>query len=83
MVTGKKNGLDPSGVKNKKMGPHPARSQNPWTGILFFLIPGPRKKMKVLKKIRWIRPPPHPGQIVGGYPHPFFFGDLPNLTLVH
>ena len=69
-----------SGVKNKKnkkKGPHPARSQNPCTGILFFLIPGPPKKMKVLKKIKWIRPPPAPGSDWGGVPAPFFQRRLP------
>ena len=77
----KKYWLDPSEVKNKKMGPHPARSQTPCTGILFFLILGPPNKWKY-RKIKWIRPPPppHPGQIGGGDPHPFLNGDSPSQT---
>ena len=47
-------------VKNKKMGPHPARNQNLWTGILFLFDTWTLKK---IGKIKW---PPRTQVRLGG-----------------
>ena len=70
--------LDPAGVQQKKNGPAPGPRPKSVDGHFMFSYTWGPKKMKVSKKIKWIRPAPAPGSDLGGYPHLFFNGDLPN-----